>query len=496
MLAVLSWSPFFMYHDNTLENNGNWSSERANIHELIGGQSFLQNPQPLAFRSLNLGEFFGFNRVFTKQKFENLKTITFDAWFTADSYLYFMFDISEDSLNAILIEPGKSEATLRKIKKSGEFISSISSPLSKEPTTGTWISLRISFEKERVGVSIDGAPETWFRWIEATLKNNIERQNIGFQSGYHPVFVDSVTFLNEIGMPVFKENFDSAYSFRNINQLPFIILLALYLIELFFLKFHRFSPFFSSTINVCSLSLILAGVIASSWYLPHLASKHIVMNYKEVFSREKHVEERRPRLIQELKNKISTLSESSTKKILFLGSSQTEGFAAYVPEKESFPPVLENLLNSDKKNTAYRCLPLGVSSYYIREILNEYEDLLQTFTPSISFLNIAHNDEIYGVLNNYSSQVERFISLSKEHGVQAVLIKEAVSSELKPSGLNSHTILEKVSKEHQIPLLDAHTCMTKKAGSGLLWWDQIHPTNYGHQVLAECIFEFMKENNL
>ena len=61
--------------------------------------------------------------------------------------------------------------------------------------------------------------------------------------------------------------------------------------------------------------------------------------------------------------------------------------------------------------------------------------------------------------------------------------------------MEKHESLEKVGAEYSIPLLDLHEFMAEPAiyDSGLIWWDQVHFTQYGHDLAAKFLHAGISE---
>jgi lysophospholipase L1-like esterase len=486
LLACISWSPFFMYHDNNLLNNGNWESEKLKIDALMGAQAFVSNPQALAYRALDLGEAHGFNRVVSRETFEDLARAEFRLWTSKESYFYFLFNVTDDSLLALRFDSGSNEVSFNHVNRAGKFLSSkkkaISSPLIAE----RWSRIQVYFQGARCGISVDGGDTVWFD------AGTTDSQRIGFQGGFHSVFVDSVRLYDRTDALLLKDDFDSAYSFQNIPRIPIYFLLFLFFIEILFSPVFHFTSSFSEIVSIGSVSVIIAGFVASIWYLPVLASKHIHLNYQEVFNVSEFQKKRRGLVLERLGTKLSMQDEYS-RKILVIGSSQTEGVGAYTYE-ESFVSRLEMLLNSSESGVSYECYSLGISAYSLHQVLDEYRRLLESLRPDIAILNLAHNDEVYLALDTYEDALLEFISLNRDHGIKLLLVKEAVSPEFSEHGLRAHRIIDSAGSKYNIPVIDTHGYLLEQDRSGFLWWDQVHPTSYGHFLIAEKMYDFMQVN--
>jgi phospholipase/lecithinase/hemolysin len=44
-----------------------------------------------------------------------------------------------------------------------------------------------------------------------------------------------------------------------------------------------------------------------------------------------------------------------------------------------------------------------------------------------------------------------------------------------------------VGVEHRIPVVDLHAELKRATERGFLWWDFVHPTSFGHRLIAEAL---------
>jgi lysophospholipase L1-like esterase len=53
--------------------------------------------------------------------------------------------------------------------------------------------------------------------------------------------------------------------------------------------------------------------------------------------------------------------------------------------------------------------------------------------------------------------------------------------------LSSHEQMRAVANAHGVPVVELHRYVHENRGRGLLWWDYVHPTSFGHKLIAECL---------
>ena len=104
-------------------------------------------------------------------------------------------------------------------------------------------------------------------------------------------------------------------------------------------------------------------------------------------------------------------------------------------------------------------------------------------------LNIGHNP---GFKVDFIKPVKRLIDLSKKYNIKLVISLEANSIELiHPLLLERHEKLRELAQRNGIKVLDFHRYINSnpQKDSGILWWDSVHLTDWGHQVAAEFFVE-------
>lgn len=49
-----------------------------------------------------------------------------------------------------------------------------------------------------------------------------------------------------------------------------------------------------------------------------------------------------------------------------------------------------------------------------------------------------------------------------------------------------HDLIE-LAEKHTLPIIDLHSYVRTKENTGILWWDHVHFSDYGHELAAQYI---------
>jgi lysophospholipase L1-like esterase len=169
---------------------------------------------------------------------------------------------------------------------------------------------------------------------------------------------------------------------------------------------------------------------------------------------------------------------SGITRILMVGSSQTWGAGA-AREQDTFVRRTEDLLNSEGK--LFECINAGISGSYSRELLEIFREEWLALEPSIVVIDLSTNDED-GVA--FAAALDEFATIDEQHDIDTILVLEPNSAEAAPRSLRFHPTMREVGSRHYIAVLDLQEYLAEHRDSGILWWDVVHPTSYGHQLIA------------
>ena len=167
-------------------------------------------------------------------------------------------------------------------------------------------------------------------------------------------------------------------------------------------------------------------------------------------------------------------------RVLFLGTSQTWGSGAAV-EAETFVRVIERRLNATVEGQRIECLNAGVSGAYSPRLAAMYVGSLLELEPDVVVVNLSNNDL---KPEAFATALETIARAGAERGVDTLFCLEANSVEHRPGELPMHATMRRVAEELDVPLIDLHAYLGERSDTGFLWWDLVHPTSYGHHLIA------------
>jgi lysophospholipase L1-like esterase len=179
------------------------------------------------------------------------------------------------------------------------------------------------------------------------------------------------------------------------------------------------------------------------------------------------------------------LDDEGGHRLLFIGSSQTVGAGAEDGEGTFFARV-HRTLSRALAPTSLESLNAAVSGANSHRLLRIYRARYARFRPDLVVINLGNND----AHARFAQGLSGFLALNQRLGIQAVLIEEANSAERRQSALHrKHEIMRALAKRNGVPIygLDAFFNQPGIIDSGLLWWDHVHLSPYGHAVAANWL---------
>lgn len=503
LISILA-TQIYLLTNNTLSNNNNWNSEKLKLGMgVMGAWNFFNQTQPLNRNQLNLGAWHGFQEIITKESFK-YNQIEFDALINQNAYLISHFAITDGQKFSIKLSADDQESSCLVIDQFGKFTDK-KTLNNLAITPNQWNHIIIIFDNNESLISVNGQS------YKCPTQNLIESK-IGFKNGYSSTLIDNVILKNN-DQTIFQDEFNNNKNFTFISLSTFLSLaliqLLIYLVLVKIFKDKKKTLFLLTSLNT---SLILS-LITLYFYLlfsftgnyPNLDS--LLNNFKS--QEQEWVDNELEIISQEVMN---TFVNDENEKIMFIGSSQTWGAGAS-DVKSSFPLIFEELLNkkistaSESSNIYQRVLGVstdqeirvvntGISGTTSSELFDEYKSEWISLKPKLVFINLSSNDFTYDIPEEiFRENIKNFINLNKQSNIKTILLIEASSKEIDEENYFQETLKEIAQKE-EIIIIDVNQYLKEKNDSGLIWWDFIHPTDYGHKLIAEYILNKLTENNI
>jgi len=101
-------------------------------------------------------------------------------------------------------------------------------------------------------------------------------------------------------------------------------------------------------------------------------------------------------------------------------------------------------------------------------------------------INLSNNDVD---IDMFVSNLQNMIEISVRAGIQPIFVLEANSVEnIGNQLIAKHEVMRRVGAAHNVPVIDMHAYLSKKYDQGFLWWDFIHLTDFGQELVAEKLY--------
>ena len=175
---------------------------------------------------------------------------------------------------------------------------------------------------------------------------------------------------------------------------------------------------------------------------------------------------------------IQTLNPQDT--ILAFGDSLTYGYNA--KKSESYPTILSQL-------SGIKVINAGVSGETSSEGLLRLPQLLEDKNIKLMILFLGANDVLQRLpMENIKTNLKTMIQMAKEKQIGVLLVSVP---NLGIFGLSDLPLYSEISEEENVPLLSNMYVEILEQPS--LKSDQVHPNALGYKLMAEKIYEKVKE---
>ncbi|RKX96107.1 MAG: hypothetical protein DRP84_02120 [Spirochaetes bacterium] len=522
-------SQIYSISQNTIENNKNWISFRERRD---GSYSFNRQLETLGGNKLNLFVSRTFYNVLYAKPV-NANSIEFDFKLSREAYFYFIFNKNEIEFSALRVSNNKlfPNAILR-VKVDGEYIHKEPIKLKNIKKT-RWNHCKVVFCDNVVSIFMNDALEM------KTFMNINKKQYFGFMGSSYKVSIDNIFVERSDDYLKIYENFESKINI-GINCFkiyPFVFICTILLLSvLYFIYPHNYKiiTFQIIMIKMIFSLMLISIIIAQLYFLPYryFSSNNIFarIGYKAVCllgyylgdeeldltivnpknKKEIHVsqeenlgmnkdlegweclEEEKYRL-KEIEREYKEIKYKYDKKIFFIGTSQTWGEGTRFSQ-ECFVKLVEKYLNSWAKRDTYYCINGGIRNSDSSCLLKVYSEKWSKYEWDYIVINLSNNDAEKGVSERlFYKNLVSFIEVSEKKGIETIFILEPNAREYAPGGLYLHKVVKKIGSQYDKIVIDLNQFLTDNYDLGILWWDYVHMTPFGHKIAAEYIFNELKE---
>ena len=463
---------------NTLEASGRWRVTKSELERtLLGARSFLTEPQALAGGELDLGAWHGFHEVLLDRPMDPAE-LTVRFRLVEGAYLVVIFNerAGEGFSGLRMGWTRRYPSIFFDATAEGEFLRTQRTglPPLRDPS---WRTLTLRFADDGVEATLgDGAPMVFATPLAAP-------QRIGLRSGARSVRVDEVSVTTRDGR-TFRETFDRPAGARRIALLS-ALAAALSALAVAALAAGG-APLRRRLFALATVELV--AVVGLLLWQPVAARRAAA--YPQADARLLEREEalrlaELDRVAAEIDRQHPQNPPPGTRRILFLGASQTWGAGA-ARDEEVWVRRLEELLNrSAPRGVVFECVNAGVSSLRSHHLRAAFRDRWADLEPWAVILNQATNDRRPEELE---SNLEAIVERARAGGARVVLLLEPNAPEWPSGGLGpKHAAVRRLAERRGVPLIDLQSALEERQDAGFLWWDIVHLTSFGQRLVADVL---------
>ncbi len=181
--------------------------------------------------------------------------------------------------------------------------------------------------------------------------------------------------------------------------------------------------------------------------------------------------------------------QKETSLVLFFGNSLTAGYG--IDEEDAYPALIQEKI--DSLGLEYDVINGGLSGETTASGLNRLDWFLEE-KPSVFVLELGANDGLRGIsVNETKKNLKAMVQLVRERypDTQILLAGMQIPPNMGPEYTESFRYMyEEIAHEEQVGLIPF--LLEGVAGDpGLNLPDGIHPTEEGHRIVAETVWEFL-----
>src|SRR5262245_24744194 len=502
---------------------------------VMGAEQFMTTRNALFRDRLHLGEWHGFNEVSLKEPVEP-GAIEYRFRLSPDAYLYFIFNRSASGHYGIrLSRNAKFPSMFYQADRLNRFVSRTVLNLTPNRLNDGWHNLVLSFGSGQVIANLDGAA------LASMPMENEGPQIIGLRGGSLPADVDSVRITGKDGRTILDDSFSNRRHYWTILAAVAVssfLVIGLTTIPLLRrrhspneFKLGVFRRLMGLGVAIMVLSLLFgfdyffwssrylykadlpggAHAFAATVQIEALRQK-LFLYPKDVsaFPSDKELREAItrwdggkpiifsdivrytreypmvPEFLDEGQVRALPLKADRTIRVAFLGTSQTYGEGAETIS-ETFVARCHGLLAQALGDISVETYNFSISGSTSTELLRKYAESWRISRPELLVINLSTNDL---KIDTLTANLRTLAHLARAAGGRVVFLLESNAAEAKYRGLQEkHSAIQRLGQELRVPVwnLDGHLSSDPVYDSGMMWWDKVHLTSYGHGVVAEWL---------
>jgi lysophospholipase L1-like esterase len=465
---------------NTLERNGAWRSTKAEAgRKLMAAATYFRSRQTLAGEELDLGRWHGHHEILWREPVQ-FRAARFSMRLEPDAYLCFVFGKDDAGFRALRLSANARLPTAWLVCEPDGAFERVT-PTGDAPIgTRRWHDVVVWADGGATRATVDG--------VEVGTRGQAPPDAAvglcGFRGGERSARVDDVEIERGPDAPPFRESFANRRDFLlALAVLVPLLALADLAVMLLARRVRDRRLLARAALAACILLVGTCGIALAAYELV-LSRRYPPLDpARERAWRAAEAE----RLGAEVLARHPDPPRPGTRRVLFIGSSQTWGSGA-AAEDETFVARSEALLNGRARDAGrhehYECINAGVSGLDGPWLLRLYRDQWLRLAPHAVVLDLAVNDNDPEALR---AALEGFLALNRSRGIATLLCVEPLSTEVERPADAEQEVVREVAARLGAPVVDLHAGVAAMLGRGFLWWDLVHPTSFGHRTIARLL---------
>lgn len=485
LAASVLWTETILLWNNTLDNNGRWISGKSALEmPVMAPLLYMATNQALARGHLNLGAWHGFQEMWFHEPIHHV-SVSFNFWLPPGAYLSFLTGKQNGNATGIRFSawPELGSAVFT-VQDTGEFTSI--TPLEIPPLLlYQWNRVVLKQNPNGATLSLNGQP------VPLPDSSALLFNGVGFRGCYQNVLVDYIVIEEQGSGRIVTERFRNT---RHRTALYLCVILAFLLLNAVTAAFalRRGAQKHTVPLWMALVSFNLLNIAVFTFvYLYYTQERYPALffdNPRAIAWRDRDIEDTRARIAA-----LDPVPEANLERILVLGTSQTQGSGA-LRKQEAYTEQLQQMLTEAfPEGPLIECIRAGISAGDSTILLGFYEREWLNIHPSLVILNLGNNDTDAGVL---AANLDRVIEMNQQKGIQTLLALEANTMEKWPGQLPMHPVIREAAEKQGVPYVDLHAYLMAHIDKGFLWWDFVHPTSFGHKLIAQRLFQAIHTRNL
>ena len=188
---------------------------------------------------------------------------------------------------------------------------------------------------------------------------------------------------------------------------------------------------------------------------------------------------------EKLRRRYPVKPPAGVRRVLFVGTSQTQGDGVSV-ERKTFVALTQRLLNRRRPagSAPFECINAGMPNIGAGGTAEYYAKELVRLGPDLAIINLGSNDA--DDPQGFSREMIRVAEASEARKVRTAFALEANAVDCSgPGDLPTHKVSRRLAAEYGFGVIELHGYLAGRARSGFQWWDCVHLSEHGQQQAAE-----------